>query len=1427
MSTTASAPSSGRSEADVGSEVDEAVVRDLVLYLLDPSSPRLRSSARSLISPSLIIDLPFLPQPPPSLSSSNASSPSPAHVASVQALSALRAPALAVDAVPGASWTAQVSRIRKADASFVLTGVETATPTQLVETWTATATWTLAVGRTPSSSQSIASPSRSLGQAALSPVTEKQPFCESQGAPRIVELVFTSKALDPAVEQKKREKEQIVSSDVDAGGDEGEGDAARLGLKTNTVAEQAVTASDTSEGSWRIVGPSRRRGSAAREAEKAKSPASDEPVQPLQLVYMRYHLPATSHPFSLPFLPRFARSVVRTAILTLIAWVLPLVFAVLHFFRLDAAHVLSTKKLHRSSSKHKHGSGKGKGRERASSVSSSGSSRKRSSSRATTAAAQLSASHIHIPTPVDTVTPGEEAALARFASLSSESDPDAAAASSSLFGGTHPQHLGRSRRWSTSTAGSSHGREPAQDKPDQAQVQPILTPLRRTTSDLAFTTLSGAQAIVRDAQDLAWAIHRGVVFLVQLLCALPLFLAHLLSSAGEEREAEARPHGTKRRPSLRPVGEAEGAGDWKRRKERLEQDVADAAPGEEQEVVLFEGEKEEKREATKSPTTPTSPTKSALSGGDGSPKHGGLLKKRVSFSTSSSLIPRPDTPLSSTSPDPFEPASSRPANTVAVHTAVFATAAAAAHQKAIELAEQYSPTSAHGVPQEAQDLPEERAIAAKEAALLSHARGLEPVFAVERRDELTTVRAEVAAAHKYPHPPPSLEQRGEEGLEKALEKKAKSDRVKGAKMVVDEEAALLASARSGQKAEMEAVKKVDEELQKKVATMWEKEKEEAGTEAAADTPPPPVARSPTKSRFSFSSAHAPRASAPEESVPLPPYLADLDDPSACPSSVVSPGIRSPLSGLAGSYIPPHAEANGKEREGLGEGARGLQEKLHALESGARRGASKGRRMVDPPMASSTEVKGVKERRDLLGKDSQGERAENGKDDPAHSSTLTSVPSADDPPATGEEEEHAGATISSPPANILSKVAYASRVEQSRNSGGSSTAATGLRPTISSPQKLAVEQIPTPAPSVTSSSAGGEGSSPKKPEHRLARKESAEEKWERLRPIGVRVSGSPAHGQKNEKDEREAMEGEDELVREFVAGVGEEGESSAAAGGKGLMESPWTSCSSITEAQIPSDGEGGRGEQVAPGEEVEGVPESARLEVPKETTGATQIGEEPHEPMPTPATGALGIATGMAEAGEVEEALAEKASVPLEDLYTPPSHPSAPSPSTSPTLSTASAFTVRNPGEETPQTSPELPRVGGKALPSALELLRSPTMEHESSNAWSSQGGPLAARSPTSAGPVHPAHGVAPPEAQGSEATSTPEQEPSPASAEETKLSAKERKKKKQRAKAKAKKVSQAGSNAGDAGAGGDAGPPSHAAAPVAAMGKEEEEVRLG
>ena len=87
------------------------------MHLFDPLLPRPRVSTKSLISPKLTLDFPFLPPasiPPPlplvvtdSAEPDDPQARSPAWTA--QSLSIFRLPSLVVNALPGASWTFDVT----------------------------------------------------------------------------------------------------------------------------------------------------------------------------------------------------------------------------------------------------------------------------------------------------------------------------------------------------------------------------------------------------------------------------------------------------------------------------------------------------------------------------------------------------------------------------------------------------------------------------------------------------------------------------------------------------------------------------------------------------------------------------------------------------------------------------------------------------------------------------------------------------------------------------------------------------------------------------------------------------------------------------------------------------------------------------------------------------------------------------------------------------------------------------------------------------------------------------------------------------------------------------------------------------------------------------------------------------------------------
>ncbi|GAA5974858.1 hypothetical protein JCM11641_008399 [Rhodosporidiobolus odoratus] len=550
---------------DAGEDVGKTVVKDLIQYLFDPSSTHIPSSFKSIISLDLLIDFPYAPQPVPIPVTPYELRIDRSHhvelaarAATLQALSLFRLPTLAVNLLPGAEWQLEVRRIAKSDSDVIgspavpaeltiLQASSTMNPSGLVETWTAEIRWRLSFGifggRQPSRR---IEPERPLDAAEIAPLSE-EPFLWSKiSKARIVELVFAPKPLDPVEAQGRREKEQVVSSD------QGEFATLRSSTFSGHVGGRAGS-------SGVLVRSEQDVGFQLEKVKPTRADDLDEPLQPLQLAHARYRLPPSRQPFGqLSFVPSFARSRIRSLLFTLLEWVLPLAFAFLQYFHLDASHVLSTHALHRTGTSHKYNQGKSKER-RSSSTSSRCRRRSLSASAALLPASSLPLQGIPPPSSIDTVTLGEEQALARIASLSSEREGDSTMESR----GRHPKHLGRTRCWSSSTPAAERrhacyeGRQAEGRKGEGSVITHAALEgqsLFASLVDICSSTLEGVRGAEQATRNLAWAIRRLVILFLQLLLATFDVLRELLFPAvffamsdGDQGLGGERPQGLKRR----------------------------------------------------------------------------------------------------------------------------------------------------------------------------------------------------------------------------------------------------------------------------------------------------------------------------------------------------------------------------------------------------------------------------------------------------------------------------------------------------------------------------------------------------------------------------------------------------------------------------------------------------------------------------------------------------------------------------------------------------------------------------------------------------------------------------------------------------------------------------------------------------------------
>ncbi|GAA5919346.1 hypothetical protein JCM6882_008443 [Rhodosporidiobolus microsporus] len=1189
-------------DATGAKEVDEKVVSDLVKHLFDPSAPRTRSSTRAFLSPNLVIDFPFLPQPSPS----SAETPASGSTASTaQALSLFRLPALAVNLLPGAEWSLKVRRVNKDEDGASLSSFASATsgsltgpstvPPSFTETWTAEVRWQLSLGGSSASDTKNASeeaggggggawdsddPFRPAVPSALSKMREGAPVWRSRSEVRLVELTFAPRLLDPVEAQKKLEKEKVLSSDLD------DGERRLLGETEKGVGAEPVNPwASTSAGTPGV------------QIEKAMVEEGDEPLQPLQLVYVRYKVPsALSTPTSTTYVPDVARRALSSAFIVLLTWLLPLLNALLVFLNLDSAHILAAggksslrrrAALHDPHRQHQQRDKKGK---------STHQSRRRDKS-----ASQVDVAPFGTP-PLPLAR--EDDPFARLAAFSSESEDVRSAAAAG--GQEHPSHVGRSRRWSVSTAasGSEYSAEGGHPAHRAASSLPktldsAYTSARSSALELASSVSAlsnAARGVVEDMGDVAWTIRRGVVFVTELVAAVGEVGRGVVTPEGGSREG-SKERGVKRRLS----GEKEG--EEKRAKHWVGEDVGSAGGGEEE--GEGEGGGDGQAKSPVSPVSPTSPPKSAMStNGHKSTSAHPSIKKRVSFSASSDFIlppaspaPRQSTVAATATPPLPPPATAVPSSSSTttdalslLHNAAASSAAAAALARP-----PYDPSHGIRVPSDAvAGAAPAHDVAAAEAALLASAeRGVDAAARVERAEELEGVRAERSLRREEHEKEAERVEKVvktrqgkkecEEALLKAVEAEAGDKDAKEVKREararVDEledvklarqvrraersedgeeegrerlealfgergrrmSGASVSAEGAGEEGEEGSEEEEGEEGRRgrKVRggrgreDWWTKAKEDPlPAEAEAEDVPLPASRSsssPSKSHRSSrlpSSVHADEDTAPTAprrlpDLALPPTSESVSGQVSGQTSATASGIASPFSGLASfSHSAPAST-----RPPPMMGTKTLADILRGLEPGERR--TEG---VDTPLP-------VEERRGLEREMSpvvEAKRESEGKVGKTVSATATAA----EDPSSDSDPDLPGSTTSLPlAANTASKLAHRSMLDS-----------TGLgRPSISAPRRLGVEEVPTPPGSVRGVSR--EGSTEGKKEHR--RRESEEERQERVRPTGVRVSSG--RDAEEEKDD-----GETPTAASFAEAVkngGAEGE--AGQQKKGKEEGPKT------------------------------------------------------------------------------------------------------------------------------------------------------------------------------------------------------------------------------------------------------------------------------
>ncbi|GAA5894146.1 hypothetical protein JCM5296_001024 [Sporobolomyces johnsonii] len=328
--------------------LDGQAVEDLVKHLFSPSPPQPFLSTRSLISSELVISLPFLPRPISSDSSSSiaglssicpsvTSAPAPVYTI---ALALAHVPSLAINTLPGAKWAVDVTVGGKSDewsseraaspspslalsaqalaffhlpilATKVLPGVEWSIRVKGVtrveedsqrplegetdeeEKWRANIEWTLKLNAGPF----IRPLRRLVGSSTTAGASHhEQPGWTLVTLPRTIDLVFARNHED------ERHKKESRSSSRGATG------------------KRRAKEVDDAHG----------------EVEKVKSSSSDDQEPQLRLVYVNYALPSTlTTRFPLSWIPRPIRSGFARVAEALVALFLPFAYAGICFFGLD------------------------------------------------------------------------------------------------------------------------------------------------------------------------------------------------------------------------------------------------------------------------------------------------------------------------------------------------------------------------------------------------------------------------------------------------------------------------------------------------------------------------------------------------------------------------------------------------------------------------------------------------------------------------------------------------------------------------------------------------------------------------------------------------------------------------------------------------------------------------------------------------------------------------------------------------------------------------------------------------------------------------------------------------------------------------------------------------------------------------------------
>ncbi|GAA6033278.1 hypothetical protein JCM8097_006666 [Rhodosporidiobolus ruineniae] len=1021
---------------------------NLVKYLFDPSSKRIHSSTRTLISPDLTVDFPLLHHPPPSSTSSSvrtlARSPSSHNTSTLQALLLFRLPALCVN-LPGVAWIASVKRVNKVDwavgpsqptSDVLLEPVSTVLTLQLTETWTAEVRWTLSIAVTSSSSRLHRTDD---GGAILHTLKSKTPTCHRRSAPRIIELVFAPKPLDPATQQKKLEREQQVSSDVDVG--------------------QALEESE-----WMVVS---HKGSPKGKMKQLEIPPSaaggkateDELLQPLQLVYVRYRLTSSDDSLTssiVRVVPGIVKSATVNLAVPVLVWVLLLIIhALLVFLALDLVHVLTEKLLHRCAAiceRRKREAKPDKGKEKERSGTKSKPSRRKSLSSSSTSSTP-STGVLSSTSALDSVSPAEEDAMARLAALSSKEDPE----HPHEYGrSSHPRHVGHPRRWSTSTSSSSAGgggggrfrnRDAEEEDDDEHPatalelVKSILSAAAGSAAKASHSAWEGATSVVSEAKDVAWTIRRGVVFATQLVGAAVDVGRGVLGGVGGGSDDDEGREGR----SARRSQSGRGAGGTKRRYSARE-----AGLRLEMELAGGRGSEEEKGRSLSSPTSPTkgqggqSPPKSAMSAGTNGKPH---LKKRVLFSALSDLIPRPYTPALQAPEQSVSAPPTSPACEVKL-TKLFGVSSASASASAEDMqaknevdgekpqgsiAEAYSPT--HGVPPLPAGADVEAHQAAANAAALMASLGMN-AKAVEKQREEQLSKAEWMGRERREASEGETE-REREAEARALERVMERKKIEAEYQEREYRSHLDAAASSSSTAAADDSTKPASPTQRRfrplrsggtASSLSAVEAEVARIKAAAaaerasmprlfDLPGPP--QHPHYPRRDLSSSATSQAQLQELHVPLPvpAHLAEgglvgglTASSLAGASRSVSPFSR--LAGLAGTAYEAGGtagETEGRRDEGMGEGWRSFRE-MWMRREGERDGEGEGESPIPPSRPSSTSED--------------------------HPSSILSAPSS---------------------ASTSSKLAFRSMLDST---------GVGL-PTILAPRRMGIEQVPTTIPSAKS------------------------------------------------------------------------------------------------------------------------------------------------------------------------------------------------------------------------------------------------------------------------------------------------------------------------------------------------------------------------